>query len=254
MNEQQRARYARHIQLRDIGPEGQARLLGSRVLVVGLGGLGSPAVMYLAAAGVGHLVLSDYDRVELSNLQRQIIHATADIGRLKAQSAADTVARLNPEVRVSVKDWAMEDDELLEEVAAADAVVDASDNFATRFQLNAACHAARKPLISGAAARMEGQVSVFFPGQPPSPCYRCLFSDQGDEGEACALVGVFAPLLGVIGSLQAAETIKVLLGSPNTLAGRLLFIDAATMDWRTIRIPRDPGCPVCGPSTPRASA
>lgn len=246
MDKQELARYSRHIQLAQIGVSGQERLLAARALVIGLGGLGSPAAMYLAASGVGHLVLSDYDQVELSNLQRQVIHTTADVGRLKAESARDAIARLNPGVRVTAKDWALDGEELMQEVATADVVLDCTDNFQSRFQLNAACHAQGKPLVSGAAVRMEGQVSVFLPGHGDSPCYRCLYSDEGDEGEPCALVGVFAPLLGVIGSVQAAEAIKLLLGAGETLAGRLLFVDALAMEWHTLRLRRDPHCPVCG--------
>jgi len=246
MNEEQAARYSRHIQLPQIGAAGQRRLLGSRVLVVGVGGLGAPAIMYLAASGIGQLALADYDRVELSNLQRQIIHATADIGRNKVDSARDRVLALNPEVRVDTIAWAMDDEELEAEVARADVVVDASDNFETRFALNAASVRTRTPLVSGAAVRMEAQVYVFEPGRADSPCYRCLYSDAGDDGEPCALVGVFAPMLGIIGSVEAAEAIKVLLGIGTTLTGRVVIFDALHTEWRSLTLPRDPACPVCG--------
>ena len=247
MDQDQRARYGRHVQLSPIGEAGQERLLASRALVVGMGGLGSPAAMYLATSGVGHLVLSDYDQVELSNLQRQIAHTTADVGRLKTDSARDTLARLNPTIEVTAKGWALDGDELDEEVAAADVVLDCSDNFETRFQLNDACFRAGTPLVSAAAVRMDAQVSVFRPGRGDSPCYRCLYGeDGGDDGEPCALVGVFAPLLGIAGSVQAAEAIKLLLGLGRSLQGRLLFIDALDMEWRTVRLRRDPDCPLCG--------
>lgn len=247
MSPEQRARYGRHIQLDVIGEAGQRRLLDSRALVIGVGGLGSPAAMYLATSGIGRIVLSDYDQVELSNLQRQIIHTTADVGRLKTDSARDTLARLNPTVEVIAKGWALEDEELDAEVAAADVVLDCSDNFETRFALNRACLRAAKPLVSAAAVRMDGQVSVFHPGRGDSPCYRCLYDDRSSEdGEPCSLVGVFAPLLGIVGSVQAAEAIKVLLEIGTTLRGRLLFIDALDMDWRSVRLRRDPDCPLCG--------
>lgn len=250
MNEDQRLRYSRQLLLPAIGEAGQERLLGARVLVIGVGGLGSPASLYLAAAGVGHLVLVDYDRVELSNLQRQVIHHTPDVGRLKVDSARERIAALNPDVRVTTVARVLEDAELLSEVAASDVVVDASDNFATRFGLNAACVTARRPLVSGAAVRFEGQVTVFRSDLPDGPCYRCLYPEGSEHEEACSRVGVFAPLLGIVGSIQAAETIKVLLGRGETLAGRLLAIDALAMEWRTLRLRRDPACPVCGARPP----
>ncbi len=245
MEKTQLERYSRHIMLPEIGVEGQQRLLDSRVLVIGLGGLGAPAVMYLASAGVGELVLADYDHVELSNLQRQIIHKTTDIGRNKVDSAADMVAALNPDVHVSRVGWELEGDELIAEISRADVVVDASDNFETRFILNAACVETGTPLVSGAAVRMEGQVSVFLPAEESSPCYRCLYEDDGEAGEACSRAGAFAPLLGIIGSIQAAETLKVLLGHDGTLAGRLLLLDASTMHWRSVKLVKDPSCPTC---------
>ena len=248
MNEQQRERYSRHILLPQIGEAGQRKLSDARVLVIGLGGLGSPVAMYLAASGVGHLVLADFDHVELSNLQRQVIHATSDIGRNKVDSARDRIAALNPEVKVSTRAWVLEDDELKDEIAAATVVVDATDNFETRFTLNALCHAAGRPLVSGAAIRMEGQVGVFNPQDPDSGCYRCLYSDESNEGEACSQVGVLAPLLGIIGSVQATETIKLIVGTGRSLAGRLLVLDALDMEWRSLKLPKDPRCPVCGES------
>ena len=247
MNERLAERYSRHMRLAGIGERGQERLNAARVLVVGLGGLGSPVAMYLAASGIGHLVLSDYDVVELSNLQRQIVHGSADIGRSKVDSARDTLLALNPEIEVTSRHWALDDDDLDQEVAAATVVVDATDNFESRFALNAACWRHATPLVSGAAIRMEGQIAVFDPREPDSPCYRCLYSDDGRaEGEPCALVGVLAPLLGMIGSVQAAETIKLIAGFGTSLAGRLIALDAAGMEWRELRLGKDPACPVCG--------
>jgi len=247
MNERLLQRYSRHMRLAEIGERGQERLNAARVLVVGLGGLGSPVAMYLAASGVGHLVLSDYDAVELSNLQRQIVHGNADVGRTKVESARDTLLALNPEIEVTPLAWALDDD-LDAEIAAATVVVDATDNFESRFALNAVCRRHTTPLVSGAAMRMEGQIAVFDPRDPNSPCYRCLYTDDGRaEGEPCALVGVLAPLLGIIGSVQAAETIKLIAGFGTSLAGRLIAFDAADMEWRELRLPKDPACPVCGP-------
>ena len=246
MNDAQLLRYSRQTLLPAVGIAGQERLLAARVLVVGLGGLGSPLAMYLAAAGTGHLVLVDFDQVELSNLQRQVIHHTPDVGRLKVDSARERIQALNPEVRVTTVARVLEGDELLAEVRAADVVVDASDNFATRFTLNAACVEGRRPLVSGAAVRWEGQVSVFRPDLADGPCYRCLYPEANPHEETCSRVGVFAPLLGIVGSVQATEVLKVLLGVGETLAGRLLLLDALAMDWRTVRLRRDPACPICG--------
>lgn len=241
------ARYSRHMLLPEIGEEGQRRLRDARVLIVGLGGLGSPVAMYLAASGVGELVLSDFDFVELSNLQRQIVHTNADVDRNKVDSAADTISRLNPLVRVTPLAYALDEADLAEQVRAADVVVDASDNFETRFALNAACVEARVPLVSGAAVRMEGQISVFDSRVEDSPCYRCLYSDESNEdGEPCSRVGVLAPLLGIIGSVQAAETLKLLAGFGETLAGRVVFVDAYSMEWRAMKLARNPKCAVCG--------
>lgn len=242
-------RYSRHLLLPQIGEAGQARLRKARVLVIGLGGLGSPVAMYLAASGVGHLVLVDFDHVELSNLQRQVIHSSADIGRDKVESARDRVIALNPEVEVTALAYVLDDDELAREISKADVVVDASDNFETRFVLNALCYAAGTALVSGAAIRMEGHVGVFDPRDPDSGCYRCLYTDESGEGEACSQVGVLAPLLGIIGSIQATETLKLIIGTGRTLAGRLLVLDALDMEWRMLKLPKDPKCPVCGPQS-----
>ncbi len=246
MNPAQQQRYGRHIALPQLGEAGQARLLAARVLIVGMGGLGSPAALYLAASGVGHLVISDFDRVELSNLQRQIAHSTADIGESKVSSAQQRLHGINPEVQITALDYALDDDELHAQIQAADLVLDCSDNFSTRFAINRACVATGTPLVSGAAIRFEGQVAVFMPGLAHSPCYQCLYKDLGDEGDSCARIGVFAPLVGVIGSLQAMEALKVLLGIGDSLCGRLLLLDGLHMEWRTLNLPRDPACPVCG--------
>ena len=241
-----KTRYSRHVLLPQIGEAGQRKLREARVLVIGMGGLGSPAAMYLAASGVGQLVVSDYDVVELSNLQRQIVHRTEDVGRMKVDSAKDTLRALNPEIEVITLGWHLDDDELAEEIARADVVVDATDNFETRFVMNAACWRARTPLVSAAAMRMEGQVTVFDARRPDSPCYRCLYSDESnEEGEACSRVGVLAPLLGIIGGVQATETMKLIIGMGTTLVGRVLVLDALDMDWRVLKLKKDPACPVC---------
>ena len=245
MTPEQEARYSRHILLAQIGSEGQERLLAARVLIVGMGGLGSPVAMYLAASGVGHLVLSDFDVVELSNLQRQIIHHTDDVGENKVASARAAIHDLNPNVQVTAIPWVLEDDELAREVRDADVVVDACDNFESRFELNAICWQLRTPLVSAAAMRMDGQVTVFDSRDPDSPCYRCLYSDESTEGEACSQVGVLAPLLGIVGSIQAAEAMKLIIGMGTTLVGRVMVLDALDMEWRSLKLRKDPHCPVC---------
>jgi molybdopterin/thiamine biosynthesis adenylyltransferase len=243
MDDKQLLRYSRHILLPQIDVRGQEKLLASRVLIVGLGGLGSPVAMYLAASGVGNLVLVDHDRVDLTNLQRQIVHATERVGQDKTASAAHALAALNPGVRVTTISQKLEGTALDEQVQQVDAVVDTTDNFASRFAINAACMRAGKPLISGAVVRFEGQVAVFPPG---GPCYRCLYAEGGGPDEACATLGVLAPAAGIIGSIQAVETLKVLLGIGQTLAGRLLLFDALNMEWHEVKLRKDPVCPVCG--------
>ncbi|MET0072367.1 MAG: molybdopterin-synthase adenylyltransferase MoeB [Candidatus Thiodiazotropha sp.] len=245
MNDDQLLRYSRQIMLPSIGIEGQERLLESRVVIVGLGGLGSPAAMYLAAAGVGTLVLVDFDQVDLTNLQRQIVHTTARIGELKVESARETLLALNPECRVETIPRQLDEDALLEQIEQADLVLDGTDNFATRFAINKACHQTGTPLVSGAAIRMEGQITVFT-GEPGGPCYHCLYPDEGEMDETCSANGVLAPLVGVIGSLQAIEAIKQLTGAGKTLQSRLLLLDALEMEWRSLRLAPDPACPVCG--------
>ncbi len=245
MNTQQEQRYARHIALPHIGISGQEQLLASRILIIGMGGLGAPASIYLATAGIGHLVLSDYDWVELSNLQRQIIHRQVDIGSSKVASAQQHLLSLNPEIEITGLDYQLEDEELLNQVQQADVVLDCSDNFSTRFAVNRACMSAKTPLVSGAAIRYEGQIAVFNPLVPDSPCYQCLYQDMGDEGDTCSRLGILSPMVGVIGSLQAMEAIKVLLKIGEDLCGRLLLVDGFTQEWRRLTVRKDPACPVC---------
>lgn len=239
-------RYSRQMILPQVDTSGQQTLLDSHALVIGVGGLGSAACLYLAAAGVGRLTLVDRDRVELSNLQRQIAHRQQDIGRPKAESARDTVLALNPEIQVEAFNSRL-DEALLEKlVAAADVVLDCSDNFPTRFAINRACIASRKPLVSGAAIRLEGQVAVFRADRAGSPCYQCLFHDEaGEASESCEQAGVLGPMVGVIGSLQALEATKLLLGLGETLDGRLLLFDGLHTGFRELKLKRDPRCPSC---------
>ncbi len=248
LNDSQLLRYSRQILLPEIGIEGQHKLLDSSVLIVGLGGLGSPAAMYLAASGVGRLIVADDDQVELSNLQRQIIHADDAVGRAKTDSARRTLRRLNPEVSVETVCARLDSGTLPAQVARADVVVDGCDNFSTRHAVNRACVEAGTPLVSGAVARMEGQVAVFA-SVPGSPCYECLYADGVGADEACVQSGVLAPVAGVIGAVQAVETVKLLLGVGAPLFGRLLLFDGARMEWRTLTIPQNPACPVCAPLT-----
>ncbi len=246
MDDNQLLRYSRHILLPQVGVDGQQKLLDARVLVIGLGGLGSPVAMYLAASGVGHLVIVDHDRVELSNLQRQIAHTTNAIGTDKSVSAKQTLQALNPDVQITAFNKILDAGELAEQVQLSDVVVDASDNFATRFGLNRLCVEWKKPLVSGAVIRLEGQVTTFRADLPGAPCYRCLYKDMDELAETCSETGVLAPVAGIIGSIQATETLKVLTGVGQTLNGRLLIFDAQTMEWREIRLHKDPACPVCG--------
>ena len=249
MNDQQLLRYSRHILLPQIGIEGQERLLAARALVVGAGGLGSPAAMYLASAGLGTIVLCDDDTVDLTNLQRQILHRTASVDRPKVLSGRDTLAQINPEVNVMALERRLEGAGFEEQVAAADMVLDCSDNFATRHALNRACVKFRKPLVSGAAIRFDGQVAAYDLRKPESPCYNCLFPEGQDAEEVrCAVMGVFAPLVGIIGATQAAEALKLVAGCGESLSGRLLLLDGLRMEWRAIALAKDPGCAVCRPA------
>jgi len=246
MDDARLTRYSRHILLDELGIEAQEAWLRATVLVVGLGGLGSPAAMYLASAGVGRLILADGDTVDATNLQRQIVHREATVGRPKVESAAETLRALNPDVAIECIGERLSGNALATTVARADVVLDCSDNFATRYALNAACAAARKPLVSGAGVGFDGQLAVFDFRRADGPCYRCLFPEDLEAEETrCAVMGVFAPLVGVVGTLQAGEALKLLAGAGRTLHGRLLLVDALSLEMRTLAVPADPVCPVC---------
>lgn len=246
MDDSQLLRYSRHILLNELGVEGQERIMRGRALVVGLGGLGSSAALYLATAGVGHLTLVDHDTVDLTNLQRQIIHTQARIGQPKVDSARETLLSINPGLRITTFAERADADRLDSLVMVADVVLDCSDNFVTRQALNAACVRHAVPLVSGAAIRFDGQLAVYSPGVGDSPCYACVFPPVADFEEArCATMGVFAPLVGIIGSMQAAEALKLLSGAGEPAVGRLLMLDSRDMRWTDIRLPRNPLCPVC---------
>jgi adenylyltransferase/sulfurtransferase len=246
LNDQELLRYSRQILLQHIDIDGQLRLKQGRVLIIGLGGLGAPVALYLAAAGVGELHLADFDTVDLTNLQRQIIHDTASVGLTKVDSAMRRLTAINPEVRLVSHSTAMDEDSLAGAVAAVDVVLDCSDNFATREAVNAACVTAAKPLVSGAAIRLEGQLSVFDPRRPESPCYHCLYGHGSEAELTCSEAGVLGPLVGLVGSLQALEALKLLAGFGEPLVGRLLLIDALGTRFRELRVKRDPRCSVCG--------
>lgn len=246
MKNEQLLRYSRQIMLPEIDASGQQKLSDARVLIIGIGGLGSSASMYLAAAGVGHLVLVDFDKVDLSNLQRQVVHTTPDIGKLKVESAREYLSALNPEITITTIARQLDEKELVQEIGNANVVVDASDNFKTRFTVNAACVKTKTPLVSGAAIRFEAQVSVFNPANPSSPCYRCLYDTNSEVEQTCTANGVIAPLLGIIGSIQACETMKLIMGLGQTLQGRLLLVDVLNMEWQSAKLSKDPDCPVCG--------
>lgn len=245
MNDDELLRYSRQIMLPQVGIEGQQRLADSHALILGLGGLGSPVAMYLAAAGVGTLTLVDFDDVDLSNLQRQILHSTNDIGRAKTESAKMRLQAINPLITINTINARLDEVELGRAIASVDVVLDGSDNFATRFMVNRACLAERKPLVSAAAIRMEGQLGVFRCDDPTAPCYQCLYQDTGEENTTCSENGVLAPVVGVLGSLQALEAIKVLLKLGETLSGKLQLFDAMNMEWRTMTLRKDTNCPAC---------
>ncbi|KAF1054940.1 MAG: Molybdopterin-synthase adenylyltransferase [Stenotrophomonas maltophilia] len=246
LSDEELLRYSRQILLAQIDVDGQLRLKQARVLIVGLGGLGAPVALYLAAAGVGELHLADFDSVDLTNLQRQIIHDTASVGLGKVDSAMQRLAALNPDVQLLPLRQALDADSLADAVAAVDLVLDCSDNFGTREAVNAACVAAGKPLVSGAAIRLEGQLSVFDPRRAESPCYHCLYGHGSEAELTCSEAGVVGPLVGLVGSLQALEALKLLAGFGEPLVGRLLLIDALGTRFRELRVKRDPGCAVCG--------
>ncbi|MEN9417978.1 MAG: hypothetical protein RI988_1598 [Pseudomonadota bacterium] len=247
MNDEQLLRYSRHILLEDLGIEGQQRLLDAHALVIGAGGLGSPVALFLGSAGVGRITVVDPDEVELTNLQRQIAHDMDSLGQPKAESVRARVAALNPEVRVQARVGRADAATLDAWVPEADVVIDCSDNYATRQAVNAACVRHRKPLVSGAAIGLDAQISVYDPRPGTQPCYACVFPPtQAFEEAACATMGVFAPLVGIVGSVQAAEALKLLAGFGTSLAGRLLMLDARTMRWDEVQLARDPRCPACG--------
>ncbi len=247
MNDDQLLRYSRHILLDEIGIEGQSRLLAAHALVVGAGGLGSPVALYLGTAGVGRITLVDHDTVDLTNLQRQIAHTLERVGSFKAESARTAIAAINPDVRVDAVTRRADAEWLDAAVAAADVVIDCSDNFATRHAVNAACVRHARPLVAGAAIGFDGQISVYDTRRSDAPCYACLFPPEATfEETRCATMGVFAPLVGIIGAMQAAEALKLLAGIGSSLAGRLQMLDARAMAWTEVALPRQPGCTVCG--------
>jgi molybdopterin/thiamine biosynthesis adenylyltransferase len=246
MNDDQLLRYSRHILLDEIGVEGQQRLLQSHALVIGAGGLGSPVALYLGSAGVGRITLVDHDSVDVTNLQRQIAHNLSRVGRPKAESAQQSIAAINPDVQVHPVVRRADAAWLASAVAGSDVVLDCSDNFTTRQAVNLACVVHRKPLVSGAAIGFDGQISVYDTRQSHAPCYACLFPPEATFEEVrCATMGVFAPLVGIIGTMQAAEALKLLAGIGRSLAGRLQMLDARSMEWTEIRMARQAGCPVC---------
>jgi len=246
LTDEELLRYSRQILLQQVDVDGQLKLKNSRVLIVGLGGLGSPVALYLAAAGVGELHVADFDTVDLTNLQRQIVHDTSSVGQSKVDSALRRLGAINPEIKLVAHRSALDTDSLADAVAAVDLVLDCCDNFGTREAVNKACVAARKPLVSGAAIRLEGQLSVFDSRQPTSPCYHCLYGRGSDEDLTCSEAGVLGPLVGLVGSLQALEALKILAGFGEPLVGRLLLVDAMTTRFRELRVKRDPACRVCG--------
>ncbi|MFI4924229.1 MAG: HesA/MoeB/ThiF family protein [Vicinamibacteria bacterium] len=250
MDDLQLLRYSRHLLLDALGPDAQARFADARALIVGVGGLGNPAAQFLSSAGIGRLTLVDADSVDLTNLQRQILFDMADVGSPKVEAAARRLAAINPEPEIVALTRRVGPGELAAHVSDADVVLDCTDNFATRHAINRACVAARVPLVSGAAIRFDGQIAVFDPRDPLSPCYHCLFG-EGEELEEtrCATMGVFAPLVGIVGAAQAGEALKLVAGVGTSLAGRLLLYDALASSWRDLKVPRDPSCAVCGSRT-----
>ncbi len=248
LSDQDLLRYSRHILMPEIGIEGQRRISAARVLMVGAGGLGSPAALYLAAAGIGTLVIADGDTVDLTNLQRQIVHREDRLGEPKVSSARAALAGINPHIRIETLHQRLAGAALDAAISAVDLVLDCSDNFQTRHAINRACVKWQRPLVSGAGVRFDGQVSVFDSRREDSPCYECLFPEDATPEEVrCAVMGVFAPLTGIVGTLQAAEALKLIARAGTSLCGRLLIIDALGMDFRSVRVPRDPQCKVCAP-------
>ncbi len=247
MNDESLLRYSRHILLNEIGVEGQERIAAAHVLVIGAGGLGSPVALYLGSAGVGRITLVDHDTVDLTNLQRQIAHVTQRIGLAKVTSAQAAIEAINPDTRIDALQQKADDALFALWAPQVDVVLDCSDNFATRQMINAACVRHRKPLVSGAAICFDGQISVYDSRDGQSPCYACIFPPENTFEEInCATMGVFAPLVGIIGTVQAAEALKLIIGVGRSLAGRLLMLDARAMEWNELQVPRNPQCPVCG--------
>ena len=246
MNDHELLRYSKQIMLPQIDVEGQQKIIDSTMLIIGMGGLGSPTALYLAAAGVGHLIIADFDQVELSNLQRQIIHRTADIGEDKVDSAKVKLLELNPNITVTVANEIMHSDNLASLIKDVDIVLDGTDNFESRFEINKACVECHKPLISAAVIRFEGQISVFKGYEVDQPCYQCLYTEQGDSRESCVENGVLAPVAGLVGTIQALQAIKVLLGLGEQLCGELLLIDGLDLSFRKVKIIKEPECPICG--------
>jgi adenylyltransferase/sulfurtransferase len=247
MDEKQLDRYARQIRLPQIGEQGQQKILDSSALIVGMGGLGSPAALYLAAAGIGKLVINDFDIVEASNLQRQIIHTDRSIGENKVDSAKQGIEAINPECEVETIYYQIDGDELKSTIDGVDIVLDCTDNFPTRFEVNLYCVETATPLVSGAAIRLEGQIMNYQPGVK-SPCYQCLYTKVYENAETCEMEGVLGPVVGVIGTMQALQTLLILTGQGEPLIGKLLLLDAASMEWQGVTLPRNPACPVCGGS------
>lgn len=245
MKEEHADRYSRQIRLPQIGEQGQQKILDASVLIIGMGGLGSPSALYLAAAGIGKLVISDYDVVEESNLQRQIIHTRASVGELKVDSAKRGIEALNPNCEVEPVNYQIDGDELKAIIDSVDIVLDCCDNFPTRFEVNRACVESNTPLVSGAAIRLEGQIMNYQPGVG-SPCYQCLYTQVYENAETCEMEGVLGPVVGVIGTMQALQALLILTDLGEPLIGRLLLLDAANMEWQAVNLPRNPACPVCG--------
>ncbi|MBT3276735.1 molybdopterin-synthase adenylyltransferase MoeB [Candidatus Thioglobus sp.] len=244
MNDQDLLRYSRQIMLHQIDVEGQQKILDSTMLLIGMGGLGSPSALYLAAAGVGHLVIADFDKVEISNLQRQVIHHTPDIGKYKVDSAKDKMLAINPDIKITtIKN--LDEDNLNAWVSMANVVLDGTDNFETRFKINAACVQEKVALVSAAVIRFEGQLSVFKGYEPDQPCYQCLYSKEGENNENCTENGILAPVAGVMGTLQALQALKVVLNLGDQLIGQLMIMDALNLDFRTVKISKDKHCPIC---------
>ena len=245
MNDQELLRYSKQVMLPQIEIEGQQKIMDSTMLIIGMGGLGSPTALYLAASGVGHIIIADFDQVELSNLQRQIIHGTSDIGDDKVNSAKAKMLEINPNIKVTIANEIVHTDNLSSLIKDVDVVLDGTDNFESRFEINKACVEFQKPLVSAAVIRLEGQISVFKGYEKDQPCYQCLYSEDGNENESCVQNGVLAPVAGLVGTIQALQAIKVLLGLGDQLCGKLLLIDGLDLSFRKVKIGKDLKCPIC---------